>query len=197
MTRLLKIWLSFLHNMPKHLKKLSEEVVHENPWWQYKHDTYEKPNSETGDYYYGVVPGGSVIILPLTDDNRLVMTLSYRYLQQKQSIEFASGKVEEGQSRTDAAKMELQGETGWLADQFVHIGSFEPSNGVMTNCMHVYIAHVYEQGEQALEDTEEIEVLTRRPDEIEAMIVRGEIWDGTTLAAWALARDHFVKKGLL
>ena len=37
---------------------------------------------------------------------------------------------------------------------------------------------------------EEIEVMYRRVDEFEEMIKRGEIWDGKTLSAWAMAREH-------
>ena len=40
---------------------------------------------------------------------------------------------------------------------------------------------------------ESIEVIERRVDEFEDMIRQGQIWDGKTLAAWALAREQVLK----
>ncbi len=176
--------------MPKRLKKLSEEVIHTNPWWTYKHDTYEKPNSEIGDYYYGVLPGNAMII-PLLPDGRIVLTLQHRYICDRQSVEFPCGGRRGNQIPLDAAKDELLEETGCIADNFVKVGSFQPLNGVIDDECHVFLADVQEQKEQHLDDTEDIELLYRRPEEIDEMVRHHDIWDGQTLAAWALAR-HFL-----
>ena len=42
----------------------------------------------------------------------------------------------------------------------------------------------------------QIEVIYRRPDEIDTMVKRGEIWDGQTLASWAMVRYRFDNKEL-
>ena len=176
--------------MPKHLKKLSEEVLHENPWWTYKHDTYELPNGEEGNYYYGETPG-MVMIVPILSDGRLVLTLQHRYLRDKQSIELPGGGIKKGQEVLDGAKVELFEETGCVAKEFIKIGSFETANGLLKETTHVFLAHITEQHEQHLDDIEEIELLYRRPDEVDKMIRSNEIWDGQTMAAWTLSHYHF------
>jgi ADP-ribose pyrophosphatase len=180
--------------MPKRLKKLSEEVVHENVWWTYKHDTYEKPNGEPGDYYYGDTTGVAMVI-PVCEDGKIALALQYRYLAGKQSIEFPAGGIKENQDVLEAAKQELFEETGWVAEDYTKIGVFEPMPGRFRNTTHVYIAHVVEQHDQQLDDTEDIEVLYRRPDEIVDMIRRGDIFDGLTLSAWALAQNYMLSHG--
>lgn len=177
--------------MPKHLKKLTEETLHENPWWTYKHDTYEKPNGEVGDYYYGE-EHGCVMIVPVMSDGRIILGLQHRYLQDKQSIEFPGGGVIPDGSLLDSAKKELLEESGYVADEWVSAGSFESLNGFFKSKVSVFLAYVTEQHAQQLDDTEDIEVLSRRPDEIEQMVQRNEIWDGVTLAAWSLVRHYFV-----
>ena len=179
--------------MPKHLKKLSEEIIHENPWWKYKHDTYEKPNGEVGDYYYGESSGNAMIV-PILRDGRIVLTLQYRYLREKESIEFPCGGIEMGQSALETAKRELFEETGCIADEYIKIGEFEGLNGFHKDKSHVFLAYVEEQKEQDLDDSEEIEVIYRRPDEIDEMIRKNEIWDGQTMATWAMVYQQFLYK---
>ena len=180
--------------MPKHLKKLSEEVLHQNPWWTYKHDTYEKPNGETGDYYYAVLPGNSIII-PVLSDGRLILTLQYRYITEKMSIEFpCGGRHDTEATALDTAKAELLEETGFTAHEFIHIGTFQALNGVVDDESHVFLAHIQEQGAPQPDDTEEIEILYRKPEEVDEMIQSNEIWDGQTMAAWAMAHHHFLHK---
>lgn len=176
--------------MLKHLKKLSEEIVHKNPWWTYKHETYEKPNGEVGDYYYAET-NGMVMIIPVMADGRIAMVVEYRYLEDRQSIEFPGGGIRPGVEPLDAVKEELLEETGLIADEFTKLGAFQPASGFVKDLSHVYIAQVSEQKEQKLQDTEQIEVIYRRPDEIENMIRNNDIWCGQTLAAWAMARNFF------
>lgn len=179
--------------MNRHLKKISEEILHANPWWLYKHDQYEKPNGEMGDYYYGETPG-FVMIVPVLEDGRLVLIRQFRYLHQKESLGFPGGGVEAGQTVLEAAKSELIQETGCEAHEFIKIGVFEPSSGLVRDTSHVFLAEVEKKFPQQLDDTEKIEVLFRRADEIDEMIRKNEIWDGQTLATWALIHHHFLHK---
>ena len=174
----------------KRLKKLSEEVLHENPWWIYKHDQYEKPNGQIGDYYYAVTLGNSMII-PILDDGRIVLILQHRYINGRQSIEFPCGGRKGKNTFMETAKNELYQEAGCTADEYIKIGSFQALNGIVDDECNVFIAKVDEEGEQHLDDTEEIELMYRRPDEIDDMIKRNDIWDGQSMAAWAMARHHF------
>src|SRR3989338_1332073 len=179
--------------MPKHLKKLSEEIIHTNPWWTCKHDVYEMPNGETGDYYYGETPGNAMII-PVLADDKIALILQFRYLQQKESIEFPCGGIRDGEAPIDTAKRELLQETGYEATDFIKIGTFQALNGMVLDECHLFLAEATEQRAQSPDASEEIEVIYRRPDEVEQMVQRNEIWDGQTLAAWAIARSHFFKQ---
>lgn len=177
--------------MPRRLKKLTEEVVHANPWWSYVHDTYERPDGQIGDYWYGRTRGG-VIIVPRLPDGRLVLTLQHRYIDDKQSIAFPMGGIGEGLDIAAAALRELHEETGYRADGLIKIGNFQPSSGLVDDLSHVYLADVSEQGDQFQDPTEDIEVLYRRPDEVDRMIRSNEIWCGQSIASWALVRHYFL-----
>ena len=181
--------------MPQRLKKISEETIHENPWWKAKHDVFEFKDGETGDYFYSELPG-TAIIIPVLPDGRIVLVLQHRYLMDKQSIEFPGGGVKEGQAPIEAAKNELFEETGCLTEDFKQIGVFEPSRGIMKNKTSVYIVQVTEQREPPSRDKteEDMEILYRPPGDIDRMIQQHDIWCGMTIASWMLARHHFFKE---
>lgn len=176
--------------MPRHLRKISEEVLHENPWWRYKHDIYEKPNGIEGDYFYGQT-NGVVMMVPILPDGRIVLTLQHRYLCDKQSIEFPAGGIGIDKSPSQAAVRELLEETGCIPKEMIKVGEFEPSNGLIRDTCHVFIVYVASQVSQELDETEEIELMYRFPDEVDEMIRKNEIWDGETMATWALVQHYF------
>lgn len=160
----------------------------ENPWWKYKHDVFEMPDGTKGNYYYGEKTGG-VLIIPITAEGKLILVRQHRYLQNKFSIEFPIGGVEEGESFNDAAHREFKEEVGQDAGDLSNIGSFEPSNGLFKDSFQIFVARdLFLSTKSTPGVTEDIEILERRPDEFDDMIKRGEIWDGETLAAWTLAR---------
>jgi len=180
--------------MSKHAKKISEEIIHQNPWWQYKHDVFENSHGLKGEYYYGETKAGMAIVVPVLSDDCIVLVLQYRYLDDKQSIEFPAGGIGEDNSPLEAAKRELFEETGCIADDYVKLGEFQASNGILRDKSHVFLAQVVEQKEAQPDETEELEVIYRRPDEIDEMIRKNEIWDGQTMAAWALVHHLFLHK---
>ncbi|KKW41760.1 MAG: hypothetical protein UY92_C0014G0085 [Candidatus Magasanikbacteria bacterium GW2011_GWA2_56_11] len=176
------------------LKKLSEEVVHDNPWWRCKHDTFARQDGAVGHYYYGET-NGMVLLVPVLDNGQIVLVMQYRYLLDRVSIEFPGGGIKTGQDVLLAAKEELAQETGCRAHDFVNVGAFEPANGFIRDRAQVYLAYVVEQDQPEPDETEQIEVIYRYPDEIEEMILHGDIWDGETMAAWSLVRHYFLGQG--
>ena len=177
--------------MIKKFKKISEEVLHQNPWYAYKHDVFEFPNGKQGDYFYLESPGASMTV-PVLPDGRIVLIRQYRYLVDKFSLEFPAGGIKSGQTARQTAAIELKEETGYDAEELISVAEFEPNNGFMKDKMHVFLAKLstQEPGEAKPEATEEIEVSIRYPDEIDTMIQAGDIWDGETLAAWALVKHR-------
>ena len=176
------------------LKKVSEEISATNPYWTYKHDVYELPGGKVKDYYYGE-NHGSVMIVPLLDDGRVVLVNQRRYLRGKVSTEFPCGGLEKNEAAPNGAERELLEETGYRSSNFVKLGSYDGLIGLFKDTTHVFVADELNLvGAPTPDETEDLEIIYRRIDELETMIKRGEIWSGQTLAAWALARDYVLGK---
>jgi ADP-ribose pyrophosphatase len=177
--------------MNKKYQKISEEIIHQNPWWIYKHDIYQCQDKNQ-DYFYGELLGNAIVV-PILNDGRIVLVRQFRYLQDRSGIEFPMGGLLSGETPLQAAIRELREETGLESDNFSKVGEFEPLQGIIKDRSHIFLANeISNQVASTLDDMEDIEVILRRPDEINQMIKHGEIWSGQTLATWTFVRDIII-----
>lgn len=170
-------------------KKLSETTLFRNTWWQYRQDSFELPDGGTGEYHYVHTEGASMVI-PVQDDGKIILVRQYRYLGARESLEFPCGGVKAGKTFEETAAQELAEEAGLAAGSLEWIGTFNPYNGVTDELCRVYLAAGLLEAESLPDDTEEFERIVVLPAEIEQKVQEGEIWDGMTLAAWAIARKR-------
>ena len=169
-------------------KKLSTETIFKNDWWSYKIDKYTLPNGTLGEYHYAFT-FGSVFIIPVNDKGKILMVKQYRYLNDRFSIEFPGGGVKKENNHDFEAEKELIEETGFEGE-LKYAGAFNPYNGVTNEICKVYIArNLKPSSEYKKDESEEFIVYEFTAEEIEQMIMNNEIYDGMTLASWALVKN--------
>lgn len=171
--------------MLKRLRKLSTDVAHKNPWWEYRHDRYERPDGNEGDYFYVHTPG-SVMVIPVLENGKLFLTKQFRYLNQEESLEFIGGGVKQGASSIESAREELREEGGFEATELTAIGRFNPFNGATDEICEIYVATGLTKVGASPEASEEFEEYELSVEEIEQLIKDGELWDGMSIVALAL-----------
>lgn len=170
------------------LKKLSEEILNQNPWSSFRHDTYEKPNGKVGDYYYMQSPG-FVIVIPQLPNGKFLLVKQYRYLHQQVGISFPAGGIIRGTELVENAKRELQEETGYIAKEWKYVGWVEPCVGLIKDREHIFFASLDFQEMALPDDTEEIEWLELSRQEVDEYIETGKIWCGQSISAWYRCRS--------
>lgn len=175
--------------MKKIWDTISSKTVLSTKWLKIKHDRYILPNKKEGDYFF-IATFGSSVIVPITDEGEIVLIKQYRYLTKRISIEFPMGGIEDGQTPLQAAKAELEQESGYQAKKFTKIGDFNPFIGVTDEICNVYIAEKLTKTKQCEDDTEKIDVLIHTPSEVRQLITKGKIWDGQSIAAWYFAEKY-------
>jgi 8-oxo-dGTP pyrophosphatase MutT (NUDIX family) len=169
----------------KRLRRLSTEILHKNPWWEYRRDEYLHPDDSKGEFFYAHTPGAAFVI-PEFADGKLLMLRQFRYLNQKESLEFVGGGVKAGQNPEETAKAELLEEGGFLADELIPIGWFNPMNGASDEECYVFVARGLVASVARPEVSEEFEPAILNVAELDSLVASGEIWDGMTLAAYGL-----------
>jgi 8-oxo-dGTP pyrophosphatase MutT (NUDIX family) len=170
----------------EHWKTLRRVFEIRNPWWSYRKDEFVTDSGLAGEYH-GVHSNGSSMIVPVAAGG-ILMVNQYRYLNDRESLEFPCGSVREGADHLSTAEHELAEETGMKASSLTLAGEFNPCNGVTDEICHVYVARGLTPSHAVKDATEEFELHTVSVRRLEEMIRSGGIWDGMTLAAWSLAR---------
>lgn len=173
----------------KPYKTLSKSVLFENPFWRYGCDRVEFPSGKQGDYHY-VFTNGSSMVTAVVEDGRILLVRQYRYTGKRDSLEFPCGGVKDGSTHDETARDELREETGFIPGLIRAVGEFNPCNGLLDEICKVYIAGDLRHTGADPDDTENFELVRLTPGAIDAFVADGIIWDGMTLAAWAIAKHH-------
>lgn len=181
--------------MVRTLDQITTETVSENPYWQYRKDKYGLPNGKTGEYHYVHTPG-SVFIIPRLKNGTFLLVKQYRYLNRRISLEFPGGGIKIDLGAEASAQNELAEEAGIKAHRMYRLGSFNPCNGLTDELCTVFLAEDFTEISADHDESEEFEYLSVSEEEIGKMIKNGQLWDGMTLAAWALYKnsDHSYKE---
>ncbi|MBL1214143.1 MAG: NUDIX hydrolase [Ignavibacteriae bacterium] len=173
----------------KKWNKLSERLFHDNGFWKYKIDEFEIEGSQKGEYHY-VFTLGSSMVIPLSNKNTIMLVKQYRYLNQKDSLEFPCGSITEGLTEKENAQKELREETGYSAAILDFVGEFSPYTGVSNEMCSVFIGSNLAYSPLPNDATEEFELVEYSFDDIDKMISENIIWDGLTICAWTIARNR-------
>jgi ADP-ribose pyrophosphatase len=160
-----------------------------NAWWTYLLDEYNLPSGKRGEYHFVHTPGSSMVV-PVLPDGTLLLVNQYRYLLDRESIEFPCGSVKEGSNHDRTAWEELAEETGYSAKTLLQVGEFNPYNGVTDEMCRVYVARDLQFVGANPDETEEFELVRLNPGELDRKIADGTIWDGMTIAAWGISRKN-------
>jgi ADP-ribose pyrophosphatase len=129
-----------------------------------------------------VVHPGSVVILPMLDDDHCVLLRNNRWAIDERLWEVPAGTLDvPGESLETAAARELEEEAGYKAARLEKLCSFYPSPGFLTEVLHGYVATGLLRTKQNLTDTEDIEVAVIRFSEAIEMVLDGRIKDGKTM----------------
>ena len=175
----------------KHWKTISGEIKFKNPWWTYIVEKYMIGDGREGEYHI-CHTAGSAFTIPVLESGKILMVNQYRYLSKRESIGFPGGGIKEGSTPEEVSRKELIEETGMDGD-IEKAGFFNPYIGVTDEVCHVYIArNLKPSAEFTKDDHEEFEQVELTVSELQAKIRSNEIFDGMTLAAWALAEKYFI-----
>jgi 8-oxo-dGTP pyrophosphatase MutT (NUDIX family) len=162
-------------------KTKSSKEVYRNKWMTLYED---KVIVENGDEFtWSVVRKKDCALVIPWDGEYFTIVGLYRYPTDKFSWEFPAGHME-GNDILETAHNELEEETGLKAGKFEEIGNFYLANGFLDQRCYVFLATDLKEGELNREsDEEDMKIKRVKMNELENMIMKGEIKDGPTITA--------------
>lgn len=126
--------------------------------------------------------GGVCIALKDLSDNKYFLVKQYRYVQKREMLEFAAGKIEKDEDVDLAIKREAKEELGYEVNNLKKLGKIIPTCAYSSEVIHLYYGETGKYVGQDFDEDERIEVLKYSFNEIKELIKKGIIEDAKTIA---------------
>jgi len=140
-----------------------------------------------------IIHPGAVVILPILDENHILLIKNERFVVNETLWELPAGTLELNEKPLDTAKRELIEETGYEATEVKVLTQFYTTPGICNEIMYAYVATNLTFVGQKLDDMEKITVEKVAWKDVLKMINDGIICDGKTIAT-LLFYQTFYKK---
>ena len=161
-------------------KRISSEEIFDGIILHVQRDTVELSNGNT-TIREVIRHIGAVCVIPVTDDNRVIVERQYRYPLDRVILEIPAGKLDApDEDRLSAIKRELREETGYTADEWTEIGDFHPAPAYSDEYITMYLARGLHKGTQDLDADEFLDVCTVPLKDLVDEVMNGTISDAKT-----------------
>lgn len=162
-------------------------IVLDDPWFLVLRDAVEFPDGARRTHARTVNRlGNGVAALPLLA-GKIVLARHFRHAVRRWLFEIPRGAIEPGQSLEDTARAEIEEEIGGRVRSLTQLGFLYGTSNLSANGAHLYLAQLDAVGEPQLgEGIDTVETLTVA--QFEERLLRGEILDSFTVAAYTHAR---------
>ena len=125
---------------------------------------------------------GSVVVLPVLPDGRILLIQQYRYAARQFLWELVAGKMDGGETPEQGAARELKEETGYTARKLKVFLEFFPTPGFLEEKMYLLLGEGLTPGEATPEDDERIIAKAYAHKELDAMLRKKQLRDAKTIA---------------
>ena len=124
---------------------------------------------------------GAVCVIPVTENNEVIMERQYRYPLDRVILEIPAGKLDApDENRLSAIQRELREETGYTADEWTEIGDFHPAPAYSDEFITMYMARGLHKGKQDLDEDEFLDVYSVPLRDLVEEVMAGRISDAKT-----------------
>jgi ADP-ribose pyrophosphatase len=125
---------------------------------------------------------GSVVVLPVFPDGRLLLIRQYRYAAAQEMWELVAGHKELTEDFETGGHRELEEESGYTAKKMKKLLEFYPSPGFLSEKMVVFLAEGLTKGKTRQEEDEKIDQKIVTLKQAQDWIRTGKIVDAKTVA---------------
>lgn len=167
-------------------KTISREVIYNGKIIEVVVDEVALPNGKIGKRELVFHPG-AVAMIPITKENKILLVKQFRKPLEKIIFEIPAGKIEpdEKTQLLEAAKRELEEETGFRATQITCVQSMYLTPGFANEFLHIFYAEGLEKVENPRpQDEDEVLALYELTlEEAKEKMASGQICDAKTIFA--------------
>jgi ADP-ribose pyrophosphatase len=165
----------------KKARILKSEVIFEGRSFGVRRDELVEPTG-VRTVREVVTHPGSVVVLPVLPDGRIVLVRQYRHAAGGYLSELVAGRMEPGEDPKAGAARELLEETGYRAKKLSVFLDVFPTPGFLQERMYLLLAEGLSAGVAEPEEDEKLLVFDYAPAQLKEMIRSGKLRDAKTIA---------------
>lgn len=185
-------------------KAVSTEHIVQDKWIDFRKVAYELPDGTVFSPYYNYSRRSYVVIVASDVEGNFLCVRQYRHGIGEVTTEFVAGGIEcesgreyltkqdtiaSRENALDAAKRELEEETGYTSDEWEHLITIPSAATIADNYAFIYRAkNCRRTHEQHTDSTEFLRMEKLSADEIDGLIAAGKFQQAMHVMAWLLAK---------
>ena len=161
-------------------KLLKSEILYQGKVFRLQRDTVIEPGGVRAVRDIIVHPG-SVVVLPIFEDGRVLLIRQYRHSVGEFLWELVAGRKEPGETPLAGARRELIEETGYTAGRLRKLMRVVPTPGFVNEWMWIFAAEGLQKGEARPEEDEKITARKFTLKQASSMIEKGTLRDAKSI----------------
>jgi ADP-ribose pyrophosphatase len=169
------------NKLPRGAKVLSSKNIYHGKIFGIRRDEVIEPSGVRATREVITHPG-SVVVLPILPDGRILMIRQYRHAARQYLWELVAGRIDAGEKPKQAAARELIEESGYRARKFRIFLDVFPTPGFLEERMFILLAEGLTAGAAEPEEDEKIVSRAYNPKQLEEMIRHGKLRDAKSVA---------------
>ena len=183
-------------------EEIKTEHIVKDEWIDFRRSVFRFPNGTEFEPYYTYSRRNYVVIVASDEEGNYICVRQFRYGIKKVTTEFSAGGIERTDGKEygdddkavtedalEAAKRELQEETGYVSNEWRHLITVPSNATIADNYAYIFEAkNCRRVSGQNLDDTEFLNVKKYTADEIETMIEKGDFQQAIHIMAWLLSK---------
>ena len=174
-------------------EEISKEHIVQDQWIDFRKSAYRYPDGRVFSPFYSYSRRDYAVIVASDKGGRYICVRQFRQGIKAVTTEFPAGGIESGRSQEsalEAAKRELREETGYVSDDWKHLLTIPANATISDNYVSIFVArNCCKSGEQHLDETEMLSVITHTAEEIDYMIHSGKFQQAVHVMAWLMAKE--------
>jgi ADP-ribose pyrophosphatase len=168
---------------------LESKTMYQGDYLHVLRDVVMLPNGQSSTREHIKHPG-AVMVIPVFENGDVLVVRQYRYPLHGVFVEFPAGKKDKGEAPLVTGQRELLEETGYVAQEWLHVTDIHNAIAYCDEVIHFYIAHgLTQQSEQQLDENEFVDVKRVSLSELEDWMRQGWVPDVKTQLGIFWLRD--------
>ena len=170
-------------------RTLASKTVYRGRLLQVLEDEVRLPDGKGARREYVRHPG-AVAMVPMLDEDTVILVWQFRYPMRRHFYEVPAGKIDAGEEPLQTARRELREECGYDAASWRLLATLDPCIGYSNERIELYLARELTRVEHAAEDGEFIEQVPLKLAVALEWVKSGRITDPKTIVGlvWAANR---------